>query len=161
MDRPKFVYTVYIRTTPEKLWQGLIDPEFTEKYWSGVKLVSDWRVGSKVQMTDAEGAPADSGTVLKFEPPRLLSFTWHVGWHPEMGKEPPSRATFEIAPAQQKGVVRLTITHDEFEFGSKTYEGVSNGWPVVLSNLKSLLETGEPLDTNKFTIRETLTKLVK
>jgi len=159
MDKPKFVYTVYIRTTPEKLWHALIDPEFTQKYWSGVKFVSDWKVGSSVQMTDAEGAPADSGVVLKCAPPRLLSFTWHVGWHPDMKKEPPCRATFEIEPAPQKGVVRLTITHDEFEVGSKTYEGVKNGWPAILSSLKSLLETGEPLDSNKFIIREYLGKL--
>jgi uncharacterized protein YndB with AHSA1/START domain len=105
--------------------------------------------------------PADSGTVLKFEPPRLLSFTWHVGWPPEMKKEPPCCATFEIAPAPQKGVVRLTITHDEFEVGSKTDEGASQGWPMILSNLKSLLETGEPLDTDNFIIHEYLDKLAK
>ena len=161
MDKPKFVYAVYIRTTQEKLWQALTDPEFTQKYWAGVKFVSDWKVGSKVQMLDAEGTPADSGVVLKYEPPRLLSFSWHVGWHPELKKEPHSRATFEIAPGPQKGVVRLTITHDEFEPGSKTLEGVSQGWPSILSSLKSLLETGEPLDSTKFIIREYLAGIQK
>jgi uncharacterized protein YndB with AHSA1/START domain len=158
MDKPQFVYTVYIRTTPEKLWQALIEPEFTQLYWSGMKLKSDWKVGSPVQMTDAEGAPADNGVVLRFEPPRVLSYSWHVSWHPELKNEPPCRATFEIGPAPQKGVVRLTITHDEFEVGSKTYEGVKHGWPAVLSSLKSLLETGEPLPAEKFSIREYLDK---
>jgi uncharacterized protein YndB with AHSA1/START domain len=159
MDKPKFVYAIYIRTTREKLWRAIIEPEFTERYWSGVKFKSDWKVGSPVQMYDAEGAPADTGVVLKCEPPRILSYSWHVAWHPEMKKEKPCRATFEIEPGPQKGIVRLTITHDEFEVGSKTYEGVKNGWPQVLSSLKSLLETSEPLDSTKFIIREYLGKL--
>jgi uncharacterized protein YndB with AHSA1/START domain len=160
MDKPKYVYVVYIRTTPEKLWKALIEPEFTELYWSGVRFKSDWKVGSAVQMSDAEGTPADQGVVLRCEPPRVLSYSWHVEWHPEMKKEKPCRATFELDP-QPNGVVRLTVTHDDFEPGSKVYEAIQGGWPPILSSLKSLLETGEPLSAEKFSIKKYLAAAAK
>ena len=161
MDKPKFVYSIYVRTTPEKLWRALIDPEFTQLYWSGVSFKSDWKVGSPVQSFDAEGTPADAGVVLQYDPPRILSYSWQCAWHPELSKEKPCRATFEIEPQSQKGIVRLTITHDDFEVGSKVYEGVQHGWPQVLSSLKSLLETGEPLSAEKFVIKQYLAQGAK
>lgn len=161
MDKPEFVYSIYVRTTPETLWQALIDPKFTQLYWSGVRFKSDWKVGSPVQSFDAEGTPADAGVVLQYDPPRILSYSWHCAWHPELSKEKPCRATFEIEPQSQKGIVRLTITHDDFEIGSKVYEGVQHGWPQVLSSLKSLLETGEPLSAEKFVIKQYLAQGAK
>jgi len=156
MDKPHYVYVTYIRTTPEKLWTALTDPEFTKMYWSGMKPKSDWKVGSPVVWSDEDGTPGDKGEVLRSDPPRVLSYSWHIAWHPEMRKERPCRVTFEIEPQTQKNVVRLTVTHDEFEPGSKVYEGIKQGWPVVLSSLKSLLETGEDLKFGAFRIKQHL-----
>ena len=161
MDKPKFVYAIHIRTTPEKLWQALIEPEFTQVYWGGVTLKSDWKIGSPVQSFDSEGTPADTGVLLEFDPPKTLSYSWSVAWHPEFKKEHPSRVTFSITPGIPKGVVLLTVTHEDFEAGSKVYEAVSHGWPAILSGLKSLLETGEQLDSSRFSIKQYLAQSAK
>src|SRR5262245_30462917 len=124
MDKPKFVYAIYIRTSPETLWQALIEPEFTKRYWGGVTLKSDWKVGSPVESFDSEGTPADAGVLLVFDPPRTLSYSWSVDWHPEFRKERSSRVTFEIKPGPEEGIVLLTVTHEDFEVGSKVYEAV-------------------------------------
>lgn len=151
-----FVYTTYVRTTPEELWQALTDPAFTERYW-GVALTSDWAVGSAVSWQYAGATMADPRqVVLASEPPRLLSYLWHavtpdfvaaVGgdaaeWD-AAAAEPLSRVTFEIEPGE--GQVRLTVTHGGFADDSVIRPGVGQGWPQILASLKSLLETGEPL----------------
>ena len=161
MDSPKFVYVVYIRTTPEQLWQALTQPEFTQQYWSGITLKSDWKLGSRVQMFDFEGTPADEGEVLRWEPPRVLSYSWRVPWHPDFKDERPCRVTFQIDRQPQKEIVRLTVTHDDFDPASKVLQAVSNGWPPILSSLKSLLETGQPLPGEKFSIKQFLATLPK
>ncbi|MBA9003242.1 ArsR/SmtB family transcription factor [Thermomonospora cellulosilytica] len=158
MDKPSFVYTTYIRTTPERLWQALIDPEFTRRYWGGTALRSDWRAGSPVlwQMRPGEEFRDLGQVVLESDPYRLLSYTWHhfqpehaemFGWtrekFAEYAAEPRSKVTFELEPAGE--AVRLTVIHDGFEPGSMMLQAVSQGWPALLSSLKTLLETGEPL----------------
>ncbi|MEU6718808.1 metalloregulator ArsR/SmtB family transcription factor [Nonomuraea sp. NPDC046802] len=151
-----FVYTTYIRTTSEKLWQALTEPAFTTRYW-GVELESDWKVGSTVTWKQFGVTIADpEQVVLESEPHRRLAYTWHT-FTPEFGRsvgfgdeavaqmaaEPRSRVTFEIEPLGE--MVKLTIVHGGFEAGSAVREGISGGWPALISNLKTLLETGETL----------------
>lgn len=138
----KFVYVTYIATTPEKLWQALTDGAFTSQYWFGTRIESDWRVGSRVSFW-RDGALSDSGEVIEYTPPRRLSYTWHVEFHEEFGREKPSRVTFELEPTAD--AVKLTIVHDQFEPGSKVFAAINGGWPKVLASLKSLLETGRGL----------------
>jgi uncharacterized protein YndB with AHSA1/START domain len=142
MSEPKFVYVTCIATTPQRLWQALTDGAFTRRYWFGTTVESDWAVGSQVTFR-GNGELHDSGEVLEYEPYRRLSYTWRVEFHEAFRRERPSRVTFELEPVG--GEVKLTVTHDEFEPGSKVLGAVSNGWPLVLSSLKSLLETGHAL----------------
>jgi uncharacterized protein YndB with AHSA1/START domain len=138
-----FVYVTYIATTPEKLWQALTDGTFTQQYWFGTRIESDWRVGSRVTFW-RNNAVSDSGEVLEYTPPRRLSYTWHVEFHEEFRREKPSRVTFELEP--MGSAVKLTIVHDDFEPGSKVFAAISGGWPKVLASLKSFLETGRTPD---------------
>ncbi|SCG37578.1 ArsR/SmtB family transcription factor [Micromonospora humi] len=164
MESPTFVYTTYVRTTPERLWRALTEPAFTRRYWGGVTLVSDWRPGSPVRWQDTpDGEPKDLGQrVLVAEPYRRLAYTWHgfqaehaahFGWSAEelaarLG-ERRSKVTFDLAP--QGETVRLTVVHDDFSPDSEMHRAISGqldgsgGWPELLASLKSLLETGEPL----------------
>jgi uncharacterized protein YndB with AHSA1/START domain len=139
MNEPKFVYVTYIATTPEQLWRALTDGAFTRQYWFGTTIESDWTVGSRVVFR-SDGDIHDAGEVLEYEPYRRLAYTWHVEFHEVFSREKPSRVTFELEAMGAE--VKLTVTHDEFEPGSKVRDAVSNGWPLVLSSLKSFLETG-------------------
>ncbi|MEV4562196.1 metalloregulator ArsR/SmtB family transcription factor [Nonomuraea sp. NPDC049419] len=153
------VYTTYIRTTPERLWQALTDPAWTRRYW-GVELESDWREGSAVTWTYKGVTMADpEQVVVASEPHRRLAYTWHsitpefaelVGLSPEgreeMAKEARSTVSFEIEQAGE--LVKLTVVHGGFEPGSSIREGVGQGWPEIVSSLKTLLETGEPLPSS-------------
>jgi uncharacterized protein YndB with AHSA1/START domain len=138
MDKPKFVYVTYINTTPEKLWLALTSGDFTEKYWFGSRIQSEWKVGSPFKIVNEGGNW--QGKVLHCDPPRLLSYTFQM-----LGRtEHFSRVVFQLE--QHGPVVKLTLTHDELdEKDDKFYTGISLGWPAVLSNLKSLLEGGHPL----------------
>jgi len=152
----KFVYITYIKSTPERTWAALTDPAFTKRYW-GLALTSDWQVGSTVTWELDKVTVADGGSVvLAAEPPKLLSYSWHTitpefvaafgDDHEFLAKasaERRSKVTFEIEPAAD--LVKLTVTHDDFDPGSVILGGVSEGWPPILSSLKTLLETGEPL----------------
>ena len=156
MSDTEFVYTTYINTTPEKLWQALTDPAFTKRYW-GATVTSDWAVGSTMTWEYA-GVTVDDPeqVVLEYEPCRRLAYTWQaitpefaraVGFSDEyqarVAAERRSKVSFEIEPHGSQ--VKLTVMHDGFEPGSAVLESVSDGWPAVLSSLKTLLETGEPL----------------
>ncbi|HEX8628493.1 MAG TPA: SRPBCC family protein [Catenuloplanes sp.] len=154
MSDTEFVYTTYVNTTPERLWQALTDPAFTRRYW-GVTITTDWRVGSTMTWEQDGVTISDPAqVVLEAEPHRRLAYTWHsftpefarsVGLSDEIyakvAAEPRSRVTFEIEPFGE--LVRLTIVHGGFEPGSTVVQMVSDGWPHVLSDLKTLLETGE------------------
>lgn len=143
MRKPEFVYTTFIKTTPEKLWHALTDKAFTESYWFCCSLTSDWKVGSRMHM-DKGGKVVNECVVLVSDPPRRLSYSWQSVFDDEMKKERPSRVTYVIEPSQN--AVKLTVTHEGFAEGSKTLPSISEGWPLVLSSLKSILETGHPLD---------------
>ncbi len=139
MAKPKFVYVIYIRTTPEKLWEALTRGDFTEKYWGGERIQSDWKVGSPVNFVQKEGGGTTiQGEVLQCEPPRLLAYTFQS---PGPKEEHPSRVVFELE--HLGSVVRLTLTHDELD--EKGFRDISRGWPQILSSLKTLLEGGPPL----------------
>ena len=141
MSKPEFVYTTYIETTPEKLWHALTDGDYTERYWFGHRVASNWKVGSPYRFTHP-GKSSPEGKVLVSEPPKKLAYTWN-GCSDETKREGPSRVTFDIEP--RGNVVKLTVTHDNLDEGGKTFRGISEGWPMVLASLKSFLETGRPM----------------
>jgi uncharacterized protein YndB with AHSA1/START domain/DNA-binding transcriptional ArsR family regulator len=156
MAGTEFVYTTYIKTTPQRLWQALTDPAFTRRYW-GASFVSDWTKGSAMTWEQNGVTIADPAqVVLESEPYRRLAYSWHT-FTPEWARafefsdeflatvsgEPRSKVTFDIEPMGEK--VRLTVVHDGFEPQSTVLESISGGWPAILANLKTLLETGETL----------------
>jgi uncharacterized protein YndB with AHSA1/START domain len=143
MDHDRFVYVTYIRTTREKLWQALTEPAFTRLYWFGTWQDSQWQPGSSWKLMIPDGRVGDSGEVLEVDPPRRLVLSWRNEFT-ELRGEGYSRATFELE--QQGESVKLTVVHEIDKTGSKFIEAVSSGWPHILASLKSLLETGEPLD---------------
>jgi len=160
MEKPQVVYTTYIRTTPERLWQALTEPTFTRQYW-GLSFETDWTVGSPMTW-DNHGIIIDhpEQVVLESDPYRRLAYTWHT-FTPELNarlqlgaeefaklsQERRSRVAFDIEPSGE--MVKLTVVHDDFETGSTAATMVRNGWPMVLSSLKTLLETGMPLTSTR------------
>ena len=135
------VYQVFIRATPEQIWEAMTRPEFTEQYFHGVRL--ELRDGRRYTTTES-GMSWDE-PILEEEPPRRLVHQWVSYYDPEMREEEPSRVTWEIEP-QEDGTCLLTLVHDRLEGAPKTAEGVAvPGWMYVLSGLKTLLETGKPL----------------
>lgn len=142
MNDSTFVYVTYIRTTPEALWHALTDREFTRQYWLGATVESDWKVGAPWQLRFDDGRIADAGEILEVDPPRRLVIHWRNEFMPELKAEGFSRCTMEIEP-KAEGVVKLSITHGIDRPESKLVKAVSGGWPMILSNLKSLLETGK------------------
>jgi uncharacterized protein YndB with AHSA1/START domain len=156
MDAPTFVYTTYIRTTPQKLWQALTEPAFTRRYWA-TEFTTDWAPGSPMTWNNHGVVINDpEQVVLAAEPYTRLSYAWHAitpelaqkfGWDDEtlarLSGEARSKVTFTLEETGQ--VVKLTVVHDGFAPGSAMAEMVAHGWPNVVASLKSLLETGEPL----------------
>jgi uncharacterized protein YndB with AHSA1/START domain len=147
MPSSRFVYVTYIRTTPEKLWQALIEPEFTSRYWAETWQESEWKPGASWRLMIPDGRIGDSGEVLEIEPPRRLVLSWRNEFRPELRAEGYSRLTIEIE--KQGESVKLTVIHEIEKPGSKFIEAVSGGWPMILASLKSLLETGEPLEETR------------
>ena len=137
----QFVYVTFIRTTPERLWSALTSPEFTKQYWFGMHCESEWKAGSSWQLKFQDGRVADAGEIVEAERPKRLVIKWRNEFKPEMKAEGYSRCTIDLEP--RDGAVKLTITHEMEKPGTKFIEAVSGGWPLILSNLKSLLETGE------------------
>jgi uncharacterized protein YndB with AHSA1/START domain len=139
MAKSTFVYVTYIRTTPEKLWSALTDGEFMKQYWFGCHGESKWTPGSKWELLSSEGQVLDAGEIVEAEPPRRLVIRWE-NQKPELRPEGYSLCTMELEPAGT--AMKLSITHTIEQDPSKLLTAVSSGWPKVLSNLKSLLETG-------------------
>lgn len=140
----RFMYATYIRTTPEKLWDALLKPEFTKLYWFGATLQSEWKQGAPWQIVFADGRIADAGEIVEIETQKRIVIKWRNEFMPEMKAEGYSRCTIEIEPAGD--AVKLTVVHEIDKTGSKFIQAVSGGWPKILSGLKSLLETGKPLE---------------
>jgi uncharacterized protein YndB with AHSA1/START domain len=143
MSGSKFVYVTYIRTTPEKLWRALIEPEFTRQYWAATWQECNWAVGADWRIMIPDGRIGDSGRVLAFDPPHRLVVSWRNEFMPELKAEGHSTCSFELTPAGS--AVKLTLTHEIDLPNSKMIAGVAQGWPHLLASLKSLLETGDSL----------------
>lgn len=139
----RFIYVTYIRTTPERLWSALTSREFTEQYWYGMHHETDWQTGSPWRLRFADGRIADEGEVVESRPPTRLVLRWRNVWSAELAGEGESLCTLEIEPLDD--IVKLTVTHRTEQPESKFIDAVSGGWPRILSNLKTLLETGEVL----------------
>jgi len=143
VPKSRFVYEIYIAASAETVWKALLDGEFTRQYWEHDN-VSDWKPGSSWEHRSPQGVVRLIGEVLEASPPHKLVLTWAEPAD-RARRDRHSRVTFEIEP--MAGMVRLRVTHDDLEPGSKMERDVTQGWPRVLSSLKSLLETGRPLKT--------------
>jgi uncharacterized protein YndB with AHSA1/START domain len=140
MERSTFAYVSYIRTTPEKLWAALTDGEFMKQYWFGMHCESQWTAGSPWKLLSSSGEVFDAGEIVEAVPLRRLVIRWQHQKKPDLKADGPSLCTMEIEAAAN--AVKLSITHTVERHPSKLIEAVSGGWPKVISNLKSLLETG-------------------
>ena len=136
-----FVYVTFIRTTPEKLWSALTDAKQMKEYWLGMQVKAEWKKGAEWQMVFPDGRVADTGQILELERPKRIRLKWRNEFKPELKAEGFTFCTFEIEPVGN--AVKLTITHTIERTDSKFIQAVSGGWPMILSNLKSLLETGD------------------
>jgi uncharacterized protein YndB with AHSA1/START domain len=139
------VYQVFIKATPEQVWDAITKPEFTTRYFYGSELESSFEPGAHyVQWAPERERVWVEGEVLESQPPRRLVHTWLSLFDDESAQEQPSRVSWDIEP-QEGGVTKLTVVHDQLEASPKTAASVSGGWSYVLSGLKTLLETGKPL----------------
>jgi uncharacterized protein YndB with AHSA1/START domain len=144
----RFVYVTYIRTTPERLWSALTSQEFARQYWRGAYPDADWKTGGSWKLMLPDGRVGDAGEIVAFEPSRRLSIRWRNEFKPELKAEGWSLCTMEIESVGE--AVKLTVTHSIEREDSRFIDAVSNGWPQVLSNLKSLLETGSVVLSQKY-----------
>jgi uncharacterized protein YndB with AHSA1/START domain len=147
MAKSTFVYVTYIRSTPEKIWEALTTPEFAREYWFGMHIASDWKAGSDWRMLFTDGRVADRGVVLEADAPKRLVLRWRNVWKPEYEAEGETLCTITLEPAD--GAVKLQVVHEAEREHSGLIQAVSGGWPRILSNLKSLLETGAPALASK------------
>lgn len=153
MQQSQFVYATFIRTTPEKLWAALTNGDFSEKYWFGFRLEVELRAGGKVRILPPKGMEHlgdHAGEVLVCEPYRRLVYTWNPKDRPELAsrRNGLSRVTYELTPMGR--IVKFRLLHEnllpeDIEKNPDTFRGVNNGWPAVISSLKTLLETGDPI----------------
>ena len=138
------VFEIYIRTTPERLWEAIVDPDIRSRYNFGAGAFSDWTVGSPVELSAPDaGGPLGEGQVLEVDPPHRLVHTMVALWSDDVRSEGTSRITWEIEPVGDS--CRLTLTHDELRDGANPE--LYGGWPMIVSGLKTWLETGELLTT--------------
>lgn len=141
-----FVYVTFIRATPERLWSALTSAECMKEYWFGMHFKADWKTGAPWELVFPDGRVADTGQIIEFDPPRRLVLKWRNEFRPELKAEGYAQCTMELEPASE--AVKLTVTHTMERADSKFIEKVSGGWPRILSNLKSFLETGQVVVVN-------------
>ena len=154
METQEFVYATFIRTTPEKLWEALTNGDFSEKYWFGFRVEMELKTGGTVRILPPKGMEQlgdHAGKILVCEPNRKLVYTWNPKDKPEVARKRQnlSRVTYELTP--MGAMVKLRLIHEnllpeDIEKDPNKFQGVNNGWPAVLSSLKSLLETGEAIN---------------
>jgi uncharacterized protein YndB with AHSA1/START domain len=143
MSSPTHVYELYIRTTPERLWQAITDPEVTRRWFHDTRVASGWQPGDPITYTSPDGSLVIDGQIVEAQAPRRMVHTFHFAQDPELVADRPSRCTWEISAMGEACLLRLT--HDDFDGETSTYRSISTGWSPILSGLKTLLETGEPL----------------
>ena len=142
MGAPQHVFQVYIRATPERLWQAITDPAMTQIYYFNSMIESDFKVGSSLQYKQPDGSLDIDGEVLESDPPRKLVHSFSSKW--EANDDPPSTVSWEITPMGSETCL-LSVVHAGFASENATYNGTKDGWPIILSGLKTLVETGEQL----------------
>ena len=161
MAKSIFVYVTYIRTTPEKLWSALTDAELMKQYWFGVRCESQWTAGSSWKLVYPDGRNTDAGEIVEAEPSRRLVIRWQHQDQPELKAEGESLCTIELGTNEELGAsrpaVQLSITHTIAREPSKFIAAVSVAWPMIISNLKSLLETGSIVLQKPYPIESTHT----
>lgn len=138
MAEETLVYATYIDATPEKVWEALTTPEFNRRYWSGRSFRTDWCVGSQLKIVTDDGRVESTGEVLEFDPPRTLSYSGGT-----------TKVTFKIEQPHGS-VVKLTVVHEGLEADSPIFKMTAEGWTAIMSSLKTLVETGEPLPFPKW-----------
>lgn len=143
MSKPESVHVILIAASPEEVWKGLTSPEFTKHYWHRTEVQSDFKIGSPVRFFQADEIVCE-GEILTSDRPSDLSYTWQFPKNPDTRDEAPSRVTFKLE--RVAAGTRLTVIHDRFPEGSKMRGMVDQGWPAVLSGLKTLLECGKAVD---------------
>jgi uncharacterized protein YndB with AHSA1/START domain len=144
MDQPRHVYSVYVRSTPERLWNAIVDGSQTALYYYGTRVDSTWEAGASLTYRYPDGSVAADGSVLEIDSGRRVTMSFHARWDPEIEAEGPVRMIWEIEPAQD-GVCQLTVTVLDASPGSKTATEFMGGLAYIVSGLKSLVETGQPL----------------
>jgi uncharacterized protein YndB with AHSA1/START domain len=143
MNAARHIYEIYIKATPERVWQAITDPAFTVQYFHGTAVESDFGLGSGIRYVSANGEPAIEGTIEEIEPGRRMAMTFRFLYDPALAAEPPSRVEWVITPAGD--VTRLTLRHGDLFKSPLTWETVRMGWLPVIDGMKTLLETGSPL----------------
>ncbi len=143
--KPAIVYTIYIATTPEKVWEALTTAEFSRKYFSGFAIEAELKVGGAFVAHAPDGSVHIGGEGIECDPPKKLTITWNVNWQALVEKLGPTLVSYEIEPAGDAVKLTLIQSHDR-EISDDILSGGRQGWPAILSSLKSLLETGEALD---------------
>lgn len=142
-EMTKHVFEIYIKTTPELLWQAITDGAMTEKYYYGTRANSEWKPNSPYTYNTPDGTVMLDGMVIESDPPRRLVTTFNPHWMPDAGEFPESKVTYEISPTGE--TCKLTLIHEDLVPGNPMTDGIRQGWSEILSGLKTLLETGEPL----------------
>jgi uncharacterized protein YndB with AHSA1/START domain len=142
-DQRKYEYEIFIGAAPEKVWQGLTEGDFTQQYVYGTRLESSFKKGSPYAFV-GNGFKVVDGEILEIQPNERLAMTWRAHWDEAVSKDPASRVTYNLLSAGSN-VTKLGIVHDQFEGETATYKGSVEGWPLMLSSLKTLLESGKPL----------------
>ena len=142
--KPEYSYELYIAAPPAKVWKGLVDGETTKRYVYGTRLESALQPGAPYAYVGDGGVKVVDGKILEIEPERRLVMTWAAHWDEAVNKDRASRVTYELTPIDPT-TTKLRVVHDDFDGETATYKGAVAGWPLMLSALKSLLETGRPL----------------
>jgi len=141
MAESRFVYVIYIRAVPQRVWDAVTTTEFMRNYFFGFTFDSEWKKGAPWRMIHPDGTVTDAGEILEFNPPTRLELSWRNEFRPELKAEGYGRCVMAVEPAGEGS--KLTVTHTIDVANSKLIAAVSNGWPQILSNLKSYLETGQ------------------
>ncbi|HAH10987.1 MAG TPA: GntR family transcriptional regulator, partial [Alphaproteobacteria bacterium] len=148
MQVPNQVYEILIKASPEAVWRALTSPEMTPAFNFGARVEGDWRAGGKLTYWTPEGTVMWDGDILECQPPHRLVTTFRANWQADFADDRPSKCTYEIVQAMP-GVSKLTVVHEDFDGPTATYKSVAQGWMVILSGLKTLLETGKPMSDGR------------
>jgi uncharacterized protein YndB with AHSA1/START domain len=140
---PRYDYEIYISATPDRVWSALSDGDLTQHYAFGTRFTGELARGASYAYLGEHDFRAVEGEILEVTPGKRLAMTWHARWDAAVEQDPPSRVTYDVAPASP-GLTRLRVTHDQFDSENATYKGSVGSWPLMLSTLKSLLESGRP-----------------